>query len=47
MATRYGRIVANNGTNLTLSLSGADVQIAHTAAGAKTINWSYLYITIN
>lgn len=38
------RIVANNGVNLTLTLSGLNVQITQTSASTQTIYWSMLRI---
>jgi hypothetical protein len=36
-----GRVVANNGTNLTITLSGSDVQVTQTAGSSQTIYWSF------
>ena len=38
-----GRIIANNATNLTITLSGADVQVTHTAGADRIVYWSSLY----
>jgi hypothetical protein len=36
-----GRVVANNGTNLTITLSGSDVQVTQTAGSSQIIYWSF------
>ena len=41
-----GRIVANNGTNLTITLSVSDVQITQTAGTTQTVYWSFLRISL-
>jgi hypothetical protein len=41
-----GRVVANNGTNLTITLSGSDVQITQTSASTQTVFWSFLRIAL-
>jgi hypothetical protein len=41
-----GRVVANNGTNLTITLSGSDVQITQTSATTQTVFWSFLRIAL-
>ena len=38
------RIVANNGTGLTLTLSGLNVQVTQTSGGAQTVYYSYSFI---
>jgi hypothetical protein len=35
-----GRAISNNGTNLTITLSGSDVQITQTAGTTQTVYWS-------
>jgi hypothetical protein len=40
------RIVSSNGANLTLTLSGGDVQVTQTAGSTQTVYWSHLYIPI-
>ena len=41
-----GRIVANNGTNLTITLSSANVQITQVSGSTQTVYWSYQLITL-
>jgi hypothetical protein len=39
-----GRIVANNATSLTITLSGSNVQVTQTSGSAQTVNWSFARI---
>jgi hypothetical protein len=39
-----GRIVANNATNLTITLSGSNVQVTQTSGTGQTVNWSFTRI---
>jgi hypothetical protein len=41
-----GRVVANNGTNLTITLSGSDVQVTQTSGSAQTVFWSFLRVAL-
>jgi hypothetical protein len=41
-----GRVVANNGTNLTITLSGFDVQITQISGSTVNIYWSFLRISL-
>ena len=41
-----GKIVSDNGTNVVLTLSGANVQVTVTSYATQTIYWSYLYIAL-
>jgi hypothetical protein len=38
------RIVANNGVSLTLTLSGANVQVTQSSGGNESVQWAYLKI---
>ena len=40
------RIISNNGSNLTLTLSGGSVQVTQSAGSAQTVYWSYLFIVL-
>jgi hypothetical protein len=40
------RIVANNTANMTLTLSGANVQATQSSGSANDIYWSYLLTSI-
>jgi hypothetical protein len=37
------RIISDNGANLTLTVSGGDVQVTQTSGSNQNINWSYTY----
>lgn len=36
-----GRVIANNGGGLTITLSGTNVQVTQTTGGAASVNWVY------
>ena len=40
------RVVANNGTNLTITISGSNVQITQTSGSTQTVSWSFLRIAL-
>jgi len=40
------RVVANNGSNLTITISGSNVQITQTSGSTQTVSWSFLRIAL-
>ena len=40
------RVVANNGANLTITISGSNVQITQTSGSTQTVSWSFLRIAL-
>ena len=44
-ASATARIVTNNATNMTLTLSGLNVQATQSSGSTQTINWRYYKIT--
>jgi hypothetical protein len=40
------RVVANNGANLTITISGTNVQITQTSGSTQTVSWSFLRIAL-
>jgi hypothetical protein len=40
------RIVSSNGTNLTITLATAAVQVTQTSGVIQTVNWSYTFTGI-